>query len=177
MVVEAVRSAIAEAWQKSCEEYGTGYVNSECTMQAIIFAELRSNLSNYRVMCEPRFVGSDLSCYVPDIVVLNDECIVAIMELKFVPHGYPQYQRDLEKLGTLVNWAGDLKLRTNAETGKFSEFKFRVSEDAVPVFCVIGKYDANAIDKEKLFSSAAENIREKLLPLVYKVGRPFEATK
>jgi len=162
--------AIQEAWSTVCDAYARGLVNSECTMHSLIYGELRSRLPDHLILCEPQINVERHGCFVPDIIVVKSRTVVAIVELKFVPHHYPVYELDLRKLVLLAACEQDFPLLLDPKTGKFTPDLFRVGPDCLLVFAAIGKHDAAAVDLPTLVTAMAQ-FGDRFVPLVYGVGR------
>ncbi|CAM5576832.1 hypothetical protein RLIN73S_01685 [Rhodanobacter lindaniclasticus] len=133
-----------------------------------MYAELRERLPNHITLCEPQIRVERQGPFVPDIVVLKEHAVVAIVELKFVPHGYPVYELDLRKLTVLAGNQQSFQLRLEPTSGAFTPDTFLVSAECVLVFAAIGKHDAAAVDSAGL-SEAMEQFGSRFLPLVYGV--------
>lgn len=172
-----MKGIFEKAWSVCVEEYRQGHVNSECTLQALLFAELRNELRIHapddRVLCEPRLESEKYGTTCPDIVVISPYGISAIAELKFEPHYHPKYKGDIAKL---ADYAKDEKLHEillDPATGKFSDKRHGFANDCLFVFGVIGRHNSEAIDEETLltrFDREVDRNGIQFLPLIHKVG-------
>ncbi|MGC1511831.1 MAG: hypothetical protein WA797_02810 [Acidimicrobiales bacterium] len=111
-----------------------------------MYAELRDRLSDHVTHCEPQITVERHGCFVPGIVVLREDVVVAIVELKFVPHGYPVYELDLRKLAVLAEYQQSFPLLLDPHSGKFTPQAFHISADCILAFAAIGRHDAAAVD-------------------------------
>ena len=161
--------AIRDAWSTACDAYQHGLINSECTLHSLIYAELRSRLPDHLILCEPQINVERHGCFVPDIIVLKDRAVVAIVELKFVPHYYPVYELDLRKLAVLAAYDQGFPLLLDPKSGKFTPDFFSVGPDCILVFAAIGQHDAAAVDLPGLEAAMAQ-FGARFVPLVYGVG-------
>ncbi|WP_330948387.1 hypothetical protein [Thermomonas sp. LB-4] len=161
--------AIQQAWFTACDAYQHGLINSECTLHSLIYAELRSRLPDHLILCEPQINVERHGCFVPDIIVLKDRTVAAIVELKFVPHYYPVFELDLRKLAVLAAYEQSFPLLLDPESGRFTPDSFRVGSDCILVFAAIGQHDAAAVDLLGL-GAAMGQFGERFVPLVHGVG-------
>lgn len=164
-----VASAFDGAWRVALVAYRAGEVNSECTLQSLMYAELHIRLPGHLVLCEPQINVERVGYFVPDLVVLHGGLIVAIAELKFVPHGYPHYEHDLEKLNVLANCRQRFAVRLDPSSGALTRELFAVARDCTLVFGAIGKYDASAVDTSVLRHRMVE-FDDRFVALVHAVG-------
>jgi hypothetical protein len=161
--------ALQESWCTAVKAYQTGHINSECTLHSLMYAELRDRLSDHVTLCEPQITVERHGCFVPDIVVLREDVVVAIVELKFVPHGYPVYELDLGKLKVLAEYQQSFPLLLDPHSGKFKPEDFRISADCILAFAAIGRHDAAAVDPVGLRAEMWQ-FRDSFVPLILGVG-------
>jgi hypothetical protein len=161
--------ALRESWSAAVDAYQAGFINSERTLQSLMYAKLRERLSNHVILCEPQITVERHGCFVPDIVVLREDVVVAIAELKFVPHGYPVYEFDLRKLAVLAEYRQPFQLLLDPYSGKFTSQDFQISADCILVFAAIGRHDAAAVDPVGL-RDAMGQFDERFAPLIFGVG-------
>jgi len=168
-----LRDIVIQAWSQCIEEYKLGRVNSERTLQALLFCELRSNLPGHAVLCEPRLLAGHFGPVYPDIVVTSAAEIVSVIELKFVPHSDPVFEGDLGKLARCASSSAAFNILCNPSTGGYGAAVHYFSADCLFVFGVIGHHRSAAVCAETLvryFSIAAPNCTDRFLPLTYSVG-------
>lgn len=161
--------ALQESWSAVVDAYQAGLINSECTLHSLMYAELKSRLSDHVTLCEPQITVKRHGCFVPDIVVLRGTAVAAIVELKFVPHGYPVYELDLRKLAVLAEYQQSFKLRLCPISGRFTQDTFHISADCILVFAAIGRHDAAAVDPVGL-RAAMGQFGDRFVPLIFGVG-------
>ena len=161
--------AFHDAWQEAVTAYYKGEVNSECTLHSILFSSLRADDSNALVLCEPRIDCGRNGVLIPDIVIAIEQTVVAIVELKFVPHGYPVYELDLRKLSMLAKFEEKFSLRIEPTTGCTASEKFTISPECTLAFAVIGWHDAVAVDEVRL-RQVMSQFGDRFVPMVERVG-------
>ena len=144
-----------DAWDEIKSSYKSSCINSERTLQALLHCYLCNKLPSTIVICEPtiELEGADkvIRKVIPDMLVLEGEEVTAVVELKFVPHDYPVFEDDLEKLEVYARLAdaGADKIRfrllLDPDTGQFNDKQFSFSPQCLLVFGVIGRHDAEAL--------------------------------
>ncbi len=105
---------------------------------------------------------------IPDILIARDRQVVAAIELKFVPHRYPVFEKDVLKLRQYRDHVAPFALEIDPTTGQFSERKHLFAPDCLLVFAAIGRHDAVAMDTLALEATA--NLGDRFVPLTCKVG-------
>lgn len=166
--LNVVKNAFQSAWHVVTDTYRSGAVNSECTLHSLMYAELRKLLGGHAILCEPRIAIDREGSFVPDIIVVKDDVVVAVAEFKFVPHGYPVYEMDLRKLSVIAEHRPSFDAFLDPMTGKYLKSSVRTSEDCLLVFGVIGNKDAVAVDEDKLKKSMG-SYEPRFQPLILKV--------
>ncbi len=103
----SLTSILTESW---CDEvkkrFSEGLITYERQLQAVWYRALKGRLdSNFEVWIEPVFYLSEdydnsrpRSLTKPDLVITWLDKIVAVIELKCLPWGYPSFQGDIHKL-------------------------------------------------------------------------------
>lgn len=163
-----VRDALSRAWAATVIQYHGGAINSERTLQAVLFGELRRALPEFRVLCEPTITLS-AQTVVPDIVVVGGRrSIVVALELKFVPHQYPVFETDIGKLRQYGAFADPFPLTIDPATGRFDGNSYTFDPECLLVFAAVGQHDAKATDVSILNREAG--IGERFIPLICSVG-------
>lgn len=141
-----LRCLLEFAWQDVTKIYLTSRINSERSLQACLFERLSSQLSSDQVLlCEPSINVSGIAMF-PDLIILNDGKVQAVLELKFVPHHYPTLE-DLGKLMKYGSFTSSFPLLLNSKTGKYTEERFVFAPDCLLVFAVVGQHDSKAVDQ------------------------------
>ena len=156
-----IKPHIKTAWQMVGLDYNAGLINSERCMQASLYRGLRTVLPpNFRVFVEPDWKTTE-----PDMVIEKDDRIVAVLELKFVPHAYAQYEGDLEKLTLKYvssneycpvhivpeagNWEHTIKKTLPAT---------KIDDNVIRVFAAICRHDGEALDPTKFAGLGVLNL-------------------
>ncbi|HEX3695699.1 MAG TPA: hypothetical protein VH374_09945 [Polyangia bacterium] len=147
----AMKNAIWESWEMVCGQYRNGRINSERTMQAFFFRFLQDAVPDRTVLCEAGFEMAAIRA-IPDILVIEAGKVVAAVELKFVPHGYPVFEDDLQKLAYYAKHTQSFPLTLDPLNGRFSSVQHNFAEDCLLVFGAIGRFDADAVDSKRLQS-------------------------
>ena len=84
-----------QAWGEASRLYQLARVNSERTLQAILYSQLVAILPPEAcVLCEPTIKIRDSGAVKPDLVVVMNNAVTAVVEIKFVPHDFPIYEND-----------------------------------------------------------------------------------
>lgn len=173
------RSVLDTAWELAIKHYEEGRVNSECTLQAYLYAQLNAALPDCIVLCEPKLSIDRHGNFYPDIVVIEDKNrVVAIIEIKFVPHHYPVFEDDIAKIRVMgVEGSGSAHdLLLDPKTGTFADGKVTISGDCLLSFAVIGRHDAAAVHPATLIDALCvgghEKLKDRFLPLTYETNRP-----
>lgn len=171
-----VESRLQNMWNQHIrQDYDMGLLNSERCLQASFYRALRIELPEHIIFVEPLLELKSTNIgrnFVPDIIVCNENKIEAILELKFVPHGYPNYKKDLAKLFTLSTLPGqnEFFISLDPDSGKFSNGKYTFSENPIFVFAVIGQHDAEAVDRTAILGSLPGQVPSNFVLLFGKVG-------
>jgi hypothetical protein len=163
-----LRNALTSAWSQTCDEYRVGHVTSERALQAVLFVHLRTGLPGYSIFCEPTMRMADGRTVVPDLLIARDQRVVAAVELKFVPHWFPVFERDVSKLRQYKDHSGLISLEINPDTGRFSDNKHSIAPDCLLVFASVGRHDATAMNKLSLQAKA--DLGDSFVPLTCEVG-------
>lgn len=146
-----MKEQFEKAWEACISEYRKGCVNSECTLQALMYSELRNSLpGHYVVFCEPRIVRSDLNAVYPDIVVISSNEIVAVVELKFAPHHFPKFRTDIAKMASLAREVKAQNILLDIKTGKFQDKVHSFAKPCFFVYAAIGNKQSGAVCADTL---------------------------
>ncbi len=165
-----VREALQAAWKQVRADYDVGRVNSERILQSCLFRRLHDELPGYTIFCEPLIRTEKLGLTVPDMLVVADVQVVAVVELKFVPHAYPVFEEDIAKLASFGSQKGEFPVFIDPVTGKFKKPDLSCAADCLLVFAVIGRHDAKAVDAEFLWSKIVDECASsRFVPLVHAV--------
>ena len=169
-----MESVFKNSWEEVINEYKGSRINSERTLQAVLYFHLReymgkNDLKNAYILCEPVITLKDVGTVIPDMIIVEDGFVKAVIELKFVPHYYPNYEEDLKKLECYANSNDVLGLLLKPETGKFQDSPQKFSHECLLVFGVIGRHDAAAVD-ENTYTDYRLRYKDRFLPLIYGVA-------
>lgn len=168
-----IRAIFENVWKECVVAYRAGRINSERTLQALMFAGLSRDLPELVVLCEPRLEASQFGPVLPDIVVVSDAEIVAIAELKFVPHSDPVFEGDLGKLARCATCNYSFSVLCDPASGKIADGRHTIAPECLFVFGVIGHHRSKAVCEKVLtqhFSDSASHYAGRFLPLTYAVG-------
>ena len=164
-------SYLERAWDAVGKSYMASRINSERTMQAVLYSQLSTILpDDAYVLCEPTINLADYGEVIPDLLILAGGTVTAAIELKFVPHHYPLYKGDLEKLKAYGTSRSEFPILVEAGTGQFSSTRFRFAENCILVFAAIGQHDSEAMDKSYLRKQMGD-LASRFLPLTFPVKR------
>ncbi|RMG49724.1 MAG: hypothetical protein D6717_14580 [Gammaproteobacteria bacterium] len=133
------------------EDYECGCLTTEHALQASLYFHVRRKLPELEIFVEPGMLSDSKgsAAVFPDLVLCEGGKIVLIAELKFVPHGYPRFKHDLQKLmrfyheGSAINH----QLQIDPMSGKFSDSLYKITRTTKYAFFVIGRHDAEAVHK------------------------------
>jgi len=165
-----MRQLFEECWKEIVGAYQNGRINSERTLQAKLFSALERRLPKSAVvLCEPTIDLQKVGTVIPDVVVVDGGEVCAVVELKFVPHHFPLYKGDLEKLQAYGRAADRFLLMVEPISGKFTTAEFRFSTQCLLVFGAVGQKCAEAMDRGEVTGRMAE-FQSRFLPLLLAVG-------
>ena len=135
-----------EIWQRVKGVYCKGFCVSERGLQAALYAELRKErASDIHVVVEPIWDTGNREVAKPDLVIVEREKITDIFELKFVPHHYARWARDIEKLFRYVKKCGErYPVCLDPKTGQWED-SLLVQDGCLLHFVVVARHDAKAI--------------------------------
>lgn len=159
-----------QIWKRAKIAYETGYCLYERGMQAILYKETiaqiekKSEFLGEKVIVEPRWEQSGKTC-VPDLIIVGNDKIIDIFEIKFVPWHYPIFRSDVDKL---LNYNGEhcVKLNPSFPGEPFS--KLPISRNCKRHLVIVGKSDSAACQPG--------NISNKIILWYGKIGEPPECS-
>ena len=143
------QSLYKKIWQRVKCEYRKEFCVSERGLQAALYAELRKELSSDRhVVVEPTWNTFDGKCPRPDLVIVERGKITDIFELKFVPHGYAEWKRDIKKLFSYTEKRNEqhpqYPVRLDPKTGQWKD-SLPVQDGCLLHFVMVARHDAEAV--------------------------------
>ena len=164
-------------WVES--SYLEGRITTERGLQSNLYAHILREEPDWKVYVEPGFYPPDgmTAQYKPDLVICDSRNILAIIEIKFVPHHYPQYISDLDKMidiSSNVNYR-EIFLDINQKTGKDAGNKHVITRETNFVFMVIGQDDAAACDPKCITDYLSRKALENPFWLFYGKIKPDNA--
>lgn len=170
-----MNDALENAWEAAKHAYQNGHITSEATLQAHLFCSLRHSVPDALSFCEPVLVLGDGQKVIPDMLVVRENSVVAVIEMKFVPHDYPHFRADIDKLARYARHQTEYELTLDPAKGSFSEQRYRFNESCLYVYAVFGFYDAVAVDTDRVEEYARSiGLTERLKVLSHKVGAKLE---
>jgi len=113
---------------------------------------MTASVQNSIVICEPTIALEHIGRVVPDLLVLQGNQVTAAVELKFVPHDFPQFEGDLQKLRAYGSSHVSFPIMVEPTTGRFANDPYEFSPDCLLVFAAIGRHDSSALDRSHLFN-------------------------
>ena len=135
-----LRDQLSKAWKATIhDQYNKHLINSErglqvyfCSALLKIFKEDELTDGMRRIFVEPRLsVGPEDYRY-PDIVICNTRRIIGVVELKYLPRGSADYDKDIDTLNWLVENSEKLKISNDRFLGiSQGAKKYSLAEDAV----------------------------------------------
>jgi len=160
-----IKTILKNAWEEVEAVYLTGIICSERHLQAVLYKILESNKSfyeNYHCFIEPYLNTLNKSIpeiegKFPDLVIVDKVSneIVAVIELKYVPHYYVPFEKDVWNLSLINKYRGNksvIQLMTEPETGKYQTEGFTISENLLCVFAAItNEFSFSVTDTEKIW--------------------------
>lgn len=148
----ATEGKCKEAWKGVETAFQEGFCVSERGLQSALASELKAQFPEKSVVVEPvwKFFGQSQS-YIPDIVLVNDGKILDVFELKFVPHSYAKFERDVEKLKLYSDHSNErFPVRIEPHTGEWVSEGASLREDCQFHFVAVARVDAAAVCTESL---------------------------
>jgi hypothetical protein len=147
MLNNVISDVLEPAWLRALEtSYWNGSLCSERALQAAIYHEIRTAWPGLYVAVEP-CLG-----YRPDLVLANDEQALAIIELKFVPHGFVTYGPDFDKFARCASRSAHHEcLKMSPSTGMLGVgAEYAINELTHFVFAAVGREDSEAFHIESV---------------------------
>ncbi|WP_428662163.1 hypothetical protein [Runella sp.] len=152
-----LKTALQDCWKQIEVIYKQGRMCSERHLQAEMFHVLRQHATfevlPYRIFVEPciRFKNPSATV-IPDMIFTYGDQIVGVMEIKYVPHGFPIFEKDFNSLGQFYKQratASPFNLETDFQTGQWSKKEFKVAPNLLLIYCVIANYEAHIVSENE----------------------------
>lgn len=138
------------------EDYDAGTLNSERCLQASLYHHLRNIFSGsiYEVYIEPLFrcaAKTGLDKIRPDVVVCKNGKIILVLELKFNPKQYVNWEDDFVKFSKIQRLKAPIQLciKLDPVTGKFSD-PYTLPSGVKLAFLSVANVNADGVDKKRL---------------------------
>lgn len=120
-----LRNQLQAAWSHTIEaHYQKQRINSERGLQAFFCSSLLDQFDEKgmshrrRIFVEPRLVvGKHELARKPDVLICNTRSIIGIVELKYIPRGYPRIAKDLETLEQIARNPEGIRVQNNRYLG------------------------------------------------------------
>ena len=148
-----IRSKLEDAWKETvAADYLTGAIAYESDLQASIDWALRSRCPDASVFLEAKMLPGHGRNRRTDLVLCEDLDVRLIAEIKFVPQGYPEWERDIQKLNEIaqLDSCEGHKFKIEPANGQFSGEKHYVNSDTRYAFIAVGRDDADAVDLKSI---------------------------
>lgn len=148
------------AWENTIDDFKKGEICSERHLQSLLFTYLKrdNNFNNkYKLFVEPKIStiskNSEILGLIPDILITNNEySLELILELKYVPFDYPEYQKDESTFKKFLNAKQNgeqLYLLSDLDGDWDKTHPFSISKNLKYVFGAYGKKESVCFDKNK----------------------------
>lgn len=144
MCNEERRCAYENSWAMVQEAFHNGFMVSESCLQAALYTALQDNLPlAVHIVAEPRWTVAGQTRY-PDLILIEDNEITDIFELKFTPQGACVWTMDFIKLHAYVRGEPLYPARLDPQTGQWTD-SLPVRDDCRLHFVAVARYDALAV--------------------------------
>lgn len=150
--------SLKKVWDEVGKDYIDGLINSESCLQAVLYKVLREHLKDApdaKVFVEPviKYYKNGSPQYKPDLLIVHNKLIVAIIELKFAPNWTPKIKADMDKLNILANKESmeeKYYVGRKPNTGEWEEQEYEIKASTVFVIAVIGKHISKSVNYNSL---------------------------
>jgi hypothetical protein len=149
------------------DEYNSGTMASERHLQAVIFNSIRPILSSkgLSLLIEPT-IQTKKDCaitgIIPDMLIVNKNEVLAIIEIKYVPYGYPKFEKDFETFSAFhsqIKVDRNIYLKGQPKDGNWdTNVLFSIAQDLQTFYIAIARHDADIFTKT---SSIIKNYLDK----------------
>ena len=145
-----IRNELEDAWKKTVlKDYRNGSIAYESDLQASIYRALRIRCPDASVFLEARMLPGESRV---DLILCEASVVRLIAEVKFVPHGYPRWRRDIQKLNAIAQldrYEGH-EFVIDPFNGQFSGEKHHVKPDTRYAFIAVGRDNSKAVYLEDI---------------------------
>ncbi|MDE2926171.1 MAG: hypothetical protein OXT71_07225 [Acidobacteriota bacterium] len=160
---------LSQSWVEVEKDYKGGLLNSERCLQASMYRAFRLHAPGEL----DTFVEPELSLrskkYRPDLVICEDTRVSAIVEIKFVPHRFARYKRDIDKLQELADM-DDQPISIDPATGEWSSTTYRADCCTKLVFAVVARHDSAALDSHSISARLKPEFKKRFFLLSGSIG-------
>ncbi len=168
--------------------YEDGLVCSERHFQAEIYNLIKPalNTNNYNVFIEPIISSNsvnneyELNGIIPDMIATQGNSIKAIIELKYVPHGFVSFEKDIKNMSKFYaakNNNYEYYLLTDKNTGEWNKNKsFQLDPELILIYVLISNSDAYCVtNPQEIWKPNYTNLNE--VPKFYQLTGSINPTK
>ncbi len=158
-----LRRQIRESWNKALEkDYDNQRINSKRSLQAAVWSQLDRVMpkKTRRMFIEPTVVcGSKRR--VPDLVICNSRQIIGIIELKYVPRGRPNFDKDIATFHLLLKNRAEVFVSNARYRGTVAEvLRYSMAKNVLFVWAGV-----HAKCEASYFDSVPSRLKKHFLPL------------
>lgn len=162
-------------WRQVANQFQTGDIVSERGLQAALYARLVTSFPLKAVIVEPYWQCNGQPV-IPDMIVVEDNRITEIFEIKFVPHGYPVFEPDLRKLCSYGRSPEEKYYsKLDPDTGRWKT-SLPVDTHCARHLVAVGREDAAAVWPESI-GAALEQHTVHTIPVNHWFGRVGQAVE
>ena len=142
-----------DIWLQVKDEYLGGFVVSEKTLQALLYHLLRTKILDVNVIAEPTWkLGDGKKTKRPDLVIVKNELITDIFELKFMQTYSKREWRDVKKLiGYVETNNNGYPVSLCPSTGEWAE-SMDICANCRLHFVIVAECIAREVNTQKLQS-------------------------
>ncbi len=129
-----LQELILKSWKECIKrDYNNQRINTERSLQASFWSCLNKNIqakTNRQLFIEVPIkinVGKLNKKVIPDIIICSPQKVIAVIELKYLPRGQPNYKKDIETLALISRYKHKIKISNNRFRGnnkKRTEYEF-----------------------------------------------------
>ena len=129
-----LQELILKSWKECIKrDYINQRINSERSLQASFWSCLNKNIqikTNRQLFIEtPIKVNSGAlnKRVIPDIIICSPQKVIAVIELKYLPRGQPNYKKDIETLALISRYKHKIQIsngRFRGDNKKRTEYEF-----------------------------------------------------
>ena len=127
-----IGNQLIEAWTQTVEEdYCSGHINSERSLQALLLANLKGifdgSENKRHAFVEPTVKLSDGRLIRPDMMICNAREVICVLELKYAPRGIADTTKDMRSISSIAR-ASELSVALERYRGpELPRLSFNVS--------------------------------------------------